>query len=575
MADDSQSLIFQTNKHYKLTLLPLHIRPSSSSSSSHLLCLLLMDPFFPSPANFVPLSPLAFFKRAAAVYGGRPSVIYGSRVFTWSETYGRCLHLASALVHHFHISPGDVVAAMAPNVPELYELHFAVPMAGAIISPLNTKLDAPTLSLLLQQLHPKVIFLDSDFLPTLLQSLSQTYGNSIQFPALVLIPAHPDTPPSEFLDYNRVLEMRFDEFTPRTNSELDAISINCTSGSTGLHKGVVYSHRAAYLNSLATIFRSGICKNTSSPVFLWTVDMFRCNGWCFIWAMAALGGCNICLRNVTPDAIFTNIELHKVTLLCGPSTLLKMIYESSSFNNCKPGFLRRVDLIVAGALPIDEILTKVTELGFNISYGYGMTEAMGPAMIRPWKPNFDEETVQFEDLIASLEIDVKDPSSMESVLGDGETLGEVMLRGNSLMSGYYKNLKATGEAFSGDWYRTGDVGVKHKSGRIEMKDRAKDIVVRENGEGAVSTVQVEAVLMSHPGVAEAAVIGERLCGLVKLKNGSRASAEEIVEFCRAHLPEFMIPERVVFGDLPMNSVGKVQKFIAREKAKALNTNNTI
>lgn len=479
------------------------------------------------------------------------------------------------------MSPGDLVVAMAPNIPELYELHFAVPMAGAIISALNTKLDAPTLSLLLQQLHPKIIFLDSQFLPVLLKSLA---NNSIKFPAIVLIPTDPDTPPSlEFLDYNKVLAMRFgdDGFTPRLNAELDPISINYTSGSTGLHKGAIYSHRAAYLNSLATIFRSKICSNTSSPVFLWTVDMFRCNGWCFIWVMAALGGCNICLRTVTRDAIFTNVELHKVTLLCGPSTLLKMISESSSNHYMPRRLSRRVDLIVAGALPIKEILTKVNEMGFNISYGYGMTEAMGPAIIRPWKPNLEEENVQFEDLITSLEIDVKDPISMKSVLGDGETLGEVMLRGNTLMCGYYKNLKATHEAFSKDnWYRTGDVGVRHNSGRIEMKDRAKDIVVRADREGAViSTVEVEAVLMSHPNVAEAAVVGERtLCGFVKLKNGSRENGDEIIEFCGMHLPEFMVPERIVFGDLPMNSTGKVQKFVVREKAKALNNlnaNNTI
>ncbi|KAE8649992.1 probable acyl-activating enzyme 2 [Cucumis sativus] len=536
-----------------------------------------MEGFYHCPANFGPLSPVPFLKRASTLYGCRPSLVYGTRLFSWSDTYARSLALASALLHHFHLSPADLVVAMAPNIPELYELHFAVPMAGAIISALNTKLDSPTLSLLLQQLNPKVIFIDSQFLPILLKSLE---NSSIKFPALVLIPSDPDTPlPSEFLDYNKVLAMRFgdDDFTPRPNAELDPISINYTSGSTGLHKGVIYSHRAAYLNSLATIFRSKICSSTSSPVFLWTVDMFRCNGWCFIWVMAALGGCNICLRTVTADAIFTNVELHRVTLLCGPPTLLKMIYESSS-NNCMPRRLsRRVDLIVAGALPIKEILTKVNELGFNISYGYGMTEAMGPAIIRPWKPTFEEDNVQFEDLITSLEIDVKDPISMESVLGDGETLGEVMLRGNTLMSGYYKNMKATHEAFIGEnWYRTGDVGVRHKSGRIEMKDRAKDIVVRTDGEGAVSTVEVEGVLMSHPNVAEAAVVGERtLYGFVKLKNRSKENGDEIVEFCRMHLPEFMIPKRIVFGDLPMNSTGKVQKFALREKVKALlnNANN--
>ncbi|XP_038903286.1 probable acyl-activating enzyme 2 [Benincasa hispida] len=536
-----------------------------------------MEGFFHCPANFTPLSPVGFLKRAATVYGGRPSVVYGARVYTWSETYGRCLTLASALVHHFHVSPGDLVVAMAPNIPELYELHFAVPMAGAIISALNTKLDSSALSLLLQQLNPKIIFLDSQFLPILLKSLE---NNSIKFPALVLISTNPNTSRLEYFDYNRVLAMRFsddNDFTPRSNAELDPISINYTSGSTGLHKGVIYSHRAAYLNSLATIFRSGICKSTSSPVFLWTVDMFRCNGWCFIWAMAALGGCNICLRTVTAEAIFTNVELHKVTLLCGPSTLLKMISESLSNHYMSRRLSRRVDLIVAGALPIKEILTKVNELGFNISYGYGMTEAMGPVIIRPWKPNFEEETVQFEDLITSLEIDVKDPISMESVLGDGETLGEVMLRGNTLMSGYYKNLKATHEAFSGDnWYRTGDIGLRHKSGRIEMKDRAKDIVVRADGEGVVSTVEVEGVLMSHPDVAEAAVVEERmLCGFVKMKDERKENGDEIVEFCRMYLPEFMVPKKIVFGDLPMNSIGKVQKFVVREKAKTLNANNTI
>lgn len=458
------------------------------------------------------------------------------------------------------------VAAMAPNIPELYELHFAVPMAGAIICPLNTKLDAPTLASLLQRLEPKIIFVDSQYLPIVFKSVSQN-GKAIE---IVSIPDDTNAPLSKLLDYNRVLEMRFEDFTPKLNGELDPISINCTSGSTGLHKSVIYSHRATYLNSLATISRTRIFTSTSPPVFLWTVDMFRCNGWCFIWAMAALGGCNICLRTVTADAIFNNIKLHKVTLLCGPTTLLKMISESPN----RTPLSRRVDLVVAGALPIPQILTKVTEFGFDISHGYGMTEALGPAIIKPYwkKPNYDIEAqnFEFEDLITSLEIDVKDPISMESILADGETLGEVMLRGNTLMSGYYKNFKATCEAFNGDWYRTGDVAIKHMSGTIEMKDRAKDIVVTADG-AVVSTVDVEAVLMSHPKVVEAAVVvglGKNLlCGLIKLKNGSRVSVEEIVEFCRAHLPEFMVPQRVVFGDLPMNSTGKVQKFVVREKVK--------
>ncbi|KAJ6907721.1 acyl-activating enzyme 1 [Populus alba x Populus x berolinensis] len=437
-----------------------------------------------------------------------------------------------------------MVVALAPNVPALYELHFGVPMAGAVLSALNTRLDASTLALTLEQLNAKLIFVDYQFNDVALKALDLLSLKSVKPPHLVGIPECDKSTSSMDckniscdLDYNGLLEMGRDDFTIiRPNKECDPISVNYTS-----------------------------------------VDMFRCNGWCLTWAMAALGATNICLRNVSAEVIFDSISLHKVTHFCGPPAILNTIANAPAGNQNPLPF--NVNVIIAGPFPYPEILTKVEGLGFNVYHGYGMTEALGPAIIRPWKPELDSTFENEQEKIRNREglhnlllegVDVKDPNTMKSVPYDGKTIGEVMFRSNILMSGYLKNSEVTQEAFRGGWYHTGDLGVRHQNGYIQMKDRGKDIII--SGGEAISTLEVEAVLLSHPKVSEAAVVGqpdallnEVPCAFVKVKEGFGASAEEITNFCGNRLPDHMIPKSIVFGDLPVNFSGKVQKFAIREK----------
>ncbi|XP_054824178.1 butanoate--CoA ligase AAE1-like [Prosopis cineraria] len=532
-------------------------------------------------ANYVPLTPIIFLERAATVYADQVSVVYGDVRFSWKETHARCLRLASALVD-LGVNPLDIVAVLAPNIPEHYELHFAVPMAGAVISALNTKLDATTLSVILEQLEAKIMLVDYQFVEVVLNSFNLLSQRKCKPPLLVVMPDHSKQPsfifkhlPPDTLNFDQLLEKGRADFEIRMPSnECNPISVNYTSGSTGTPKGAVYSHRGAYLNSLAAISRFDM---KPQPVFLWTVDMFRCNGWCFTWAMATLGGTNICLRNVSAKAIFDAISLHNVNHLCGPPALLNAIADAPSSEQ-KPLPLG-VSITVAGVLPPSQVFCVVAELGFSVNVGYGMTEAMGPVLVRPWKPNSGcelTEQLSYGDQglpIFMMEgIDVKDPNTMKSTPCDGKTIGEIMFKGNTMMLGYLKNPQATKEAFREGWYRTGDLGTKQRDGSVRLKDRAKDMIYPK-GE-AVSSLQVEAVLLSHPKVLNAAVVGkydehmvESPFAVIKLKEGCGATVEDIIRFCKAKLDTHMVPQSVVFGDLPVNSTGKVQKFLIREKIK--------
>lgn len=471
---------------------------------------------------------------------------------------------------------------MAPNVPALYELHFGVPMAGAILSALNVSLDAPTLAILLKQLNPKIIFVDHKLIHLLFKAIESDHPCKL----LVVVIPELDPPgascttelPAGCLDYGSLVASSdnpdFKIVWPK--NECEPISVNFTSGSTGIPKAAVYSHRAAYLNSIGMIFLSEIMQ---PPVFLWTVDMFRCNGWCFAWAVAALGGTNVCLREnytASPDAILSLIVHHKVTLLCGKPILLNQIALAVNLEQPLPC---AVDVFVSGPLPAAHVITRVKEMGFNVKVGYGMTEALGPAITRPWDPETDSTSpaLGFQRVhnIMLQDVDVKDPITMTSVPNDGTTVGEVMFRGNTMMMGYLNNPQGTRDAFSGGWYHTRDIGVRLPSGGIQLKDRAVDIIALGPGR-LVSSLEVEEVLTSHSEVVEAAVIGcpgsgsdgQVPCAFVKVRKGSDLNEEEIVEFCARCLPSHMVPRAVYLGDLPKNSTGKIQKYLLREWANA-------
>lgn len=473
------------------------------------------------------------------------------------------------------------IATLAPNIPAMQELHFAVPMAGAVLCTLNTRHDSTMISILLQHSEAKIIFVDYQLLHIAQGAFDLLVENKVEPPILVLIAEQGTPSPSDSVsdthEYETLLASGDSEYiTRRPKTEWDPISVNYTSGTTSRPKGVVYNHRGAYLNALATTSIHGM---SSMPVYLWTVPMFHCNAWCLIWGLAALGGTNICLRHVSPKEIFDSIVLNQVTHMGGAPTVLNMIINSS---DRKP-LPHKVEIMTGGAPPPPSILSKIEELGFRVSHLYGLTETYGPGTSCVWKPEWDslprEEQLRHKarqgvEHYGLEEVDVKDSVTMKSVPADGATIGEIMFRGNTVMSGYLKDVKATEEAFAGGWFRSGDVAVKHEDGYIEVKDRLKDIVI--SGGENISTVEVETVLYRHPAVLEAAVVarpdnhwGQTPCAFVKLKDGFELSSQEILNFCRDHLPHYMAPRTVVFEDIPKTSTGKIQKFILREKAKAL------
>ncbi|KAF5738097.1 acyl-activating enzyme 2 isoform X1 [Tripterygium wilfordii] len=534
-------------------------------------------------ANYAPLSPIGFLERSAKVYRDRTSVVYGSVRYTWSETHERCLKLASSLTQ-LGISRGDVVATLAPNVPAIYELHFAVPMAGGVLCTLNSRHDSAMVSVLLKHSEAKIIFVDYQLIKTARQALDLLENTGAKPPILVLISEHDDLNTSSIFtsnsyEYESLLASGDNGFTiRRPESEFDPISVNYTSGTTSRPKGVVYCYRGAYLNSLSTVF---LHEMRSMPVYLWTVPMFHCNGWCLIWGVAAMGGTNICLRKVSAKGIFDSISEHNVTHMGGAPTVLSMIV-NSSISDRRP-LPHKVQVMTGGAPPPPKILHEMEELGFGVSQLYGLTETYGPGTSCVWQPEWDslplEERAKLKARqgmhhLGLEDVDVKDPKTMESVPADGKALGEIMFRGNTVMDGYLKDMKATAEAFRGGWFRSGDLAVKHPDGYIEMKDRLKDIVI--SGGENVSTVEVETVVYSHPAVLEVAVVGrpddhwgQTPCAFVKLKEGFDVDGQELINYCRDRLPHYMAPKTVIFQDLPRTATGKVQKFILREKAKAL------
>ena len=474
---------------------------------------------------------------------------------------------------------------MAPNIPAMYEMHFGVPMAGAVLNTLNIRLNAQTMASLLQHSESKAVFVDYQYLPLIQESIEILSHEASELPTIVVIQDQlAAEPTSDFkeLDYESLLKTGDSGFKFQwPTDEWETISLNYTSGTTSRPKGVVYHHRGAYINSLISIL---MWRMPDFPVYLWTVPMFHCNGWCFTWAVAAQAGTNICLRNVTAKSAFEAMADHKATHLAGAPTVLSIL-ASARADEIKP-LPSTVHVLTGGAPPAPTILSRMKTLGFDVTHSYGLTETFGPALYCRWRPEWNtllpNEQAAFKArqglaTLAVAEAAVMESETMQKVPSDGKTIGEVMLRGVALMKGYLKDEAATKTAFKGGWFHTGDLGVMHPDGYIQLKDRSKDIII--SGGENISSIEVESVLYSHPQVLEAAVVaqpndywGETPCAFVHSVSDN-VSAESIIQYCRERLPRYMAPRVVVFGELPKTATGKVQKYILRERAKALPKDN--
>jgi fatty-acyl-CoA synthase len=527
-------------------------------------------------ANYVPLTPLGFLERTASVYPNRVSVIHGDQRFTWAQTYDRCRRLASALAKR-GIGVGDTVAVMAPNIPESFEATFGVPMIGAVLCALNIRLDAEALAFILQHGEAKVLITDREFSPVISKALHMMEKRPI-----VIDIDDPEVKTGQLLGettYESFIAGGDPNYAWRwPTDEWEAIALNYTSGTTGNPKGVVYHHRGAYLNALGNVVNWGM---SGHPVYLWTLPMFHCNGWCFPWTITAMAGTHVCLRRVDAAHMFRAIEAHKVTHMCGAPIVMGMLINASDADR-RP-LPHPVQFMTAAAPPPAAVIGRLESQGFKITHVYGLTEVYGPATVCAWHEEWDElplderarlkarQGVRYVNQEAMM---VADARTLEPVPQDGVTMGEVFYRGNVVMKGYLKNPKATAEAFEGGWFHTGDLGVWHADGYIELKDRSKDIII--SGGENISTIEVEGVLYQHPSVMEAAVVarpdekwGETPCAFITLKEGVKLTPEEVMGFCRERLAHFKCPRTVVFTNLPKTSTGKIQKYVLREMARRL------
>jgi fatty-acyl-CoA synthase len=528
-----------------------------------------------NPANFQPLSPLPFLERAAAVYPNHTAVIHGPLRRTYAELYARARQLASTLAQR-GIKRGDTVSVMLANTPAMLEAHYGVPMTQGVLNTLNTRLDAATIAFSLDHAETKVLITDREF--------SKTAKDALAFAKVKPLVIDYDDPeyagPGE-----RLGEIEYEDFVAQGDPEFawkmpddewDAIALNYTSGTTGDPKGVVYHHRGAHLLALGNIVTCGMAKH---PVYLWTLPMFHCNGWCFPWSISVVAGTHVCLRAVRAAAMFDAIANHKVTHLCGAPIVMATLLNAPAAE--KKPLPHVVEFFTAAAPPPEAVLAAMKDAGFNVTHLYGLTECYGPSVVNDWHAAWDKlpageqaakkarQGVRYGALEA---LDVMDPQTMVPVRRDGETMGEVMMRGNVVMRGYLKNKTSTDAAFRGGWFHTGDLGVIHPDGYIQLKDRSKDIII--SGGENISSIEVEDALYRHPAVQAAAVVakpderwGETPCAFVELKPGAQVTAEEIIAHCKANLAGYKVPRHVVFTEVPKTSTGKIQKFRLREIAK--------
>ncbi|MFQ6023964.1 MAG: acyl-CoA synthetase [Acidiferrobacterales bacterium] len=530
-----------------------------------------------TPANFTALTPLSFLARSAAVYPGKTAVIHGETRFDYGTLYARCRRLASALAGR-GIGPGDTVAVMAPNVPALLEAHYGVPMCGAVLNALNIRLDAGTVAFILEHGEAKLLIADRQFADVVGKALPR-----LKDPLVVIDIDDPLGDGGAVIgekNYEAFLEEGDPAYAWQPPAdEWQAIALNYTSGTTGNPKGVVYHHRGAYLNALGN---SLAIKLQDNSVYLWTLPMFHCNGWTYTWAVTAVGGTHVCLRKVDPALVFESIAINKVTHMCGAPIVLNALINAP--DEIKRTFPQTVEVATGGAAPPSTVITKMEAMGFHVIHLYGLTESYGPATVCAWQDDWNalekdqqvakaaRQGVRYTTLENTR---VVDRETQADVPANGETIGELWLRGNTVMKGYLKNPQATQEALADGWFRTGDLGVLHPDGYIEIKDRSKDIII--SGGENISSLEVEEVLYKHPAVMEAAVVarpdeqwGEMPCAFVTIKPGAdNVSDTDIINFCRNNMAHFKAPKKVVFCDLPKTSTGKIQKTVLREQARLL------
>jgi fatty-acyl-CoA synthase len=528
-----------------------------------------------NPANFQPLTPLAFLQRCAEVFPDHPAIIHGALTRSYAQFYARARRLASALAER-GLSQGDTVAVMLANTPAMLEAHFGVPMAGAVLNTLNTRLDAAIIAFTLDHGNAKVLITDREFSKTVKEALAlaKTKPLVIDYDDPEYAGPGERLGAIEYEEFLREGDPGFAWLMPQ--DEWDAISLNYTSGTTGDPKGVVYSHRGTYLLAVGNVVTCGMGKH---PVYLWTLPMFHCNGWCFPWSVSVVAGTHVCLRQVRAKAMYEAIADHRVTHLCGAPIVMATLLNAPDAE--KKPLPHVIEFFTAAAPPPEAVLAAMKGAGFNVTHLYGLTETYGPSVVNDWHRDWDAlkpaeqaamKARQGVRYLALEALDVVDPETMAPVPRDGETLGEVMFRGNVVMKGYLKNKKATAEAFAGGWFHSGDLGVMHPDGYVQLKDRSKDIII--SGGENISSIEVEDALYKHPAVQAAAVVakpdekwGETPCAFVELKPGAQASTEDIVAWCRKHLAAYKCPRYVVFTELPKTSTGKIQKFRLREQAK--------
>ena len=528
-----------------------------------------------TPANYAPLTPLTFIERTASIYPDRISVIHGTTRYTWKETFARCRRLASALAKR-GIGLGDTVAVMLPNTPPMYEAHFGVPVTGAVLNALNTRLDAESIAFMLDHGGAKLLITDREYSPIVEKALALAKNK----PAVIDVddPAFAGGKLLGEKDYEALL-LEGDPECPWGGpaDEWQAIALGYTSGTTGNPKGVVTHHRGAYLNALGNIM---VWAMPHHAIYLWTLPMFHCNGWCFPWTMAANAGTNVCLRKVEAGPILNAIREYKVSHYCGAPIVHQTLINAPE--ELKKGIAHKVSCLVAGAAPPAAILEGMEQMGFSITHVYGLTEVYGPATVcakhEEWAslPLAEQARLNGRQGVrypVQEAVAVMDPATMKPVPADGETMGEIMFRGNITMKGYLKNPAATRAAFEGGWFHSGDLAVMYPDGYLKIKDRSKDVII--SGGENISSIEIEDILYRHAAVMAAAVVaqpdpkwGETPCAFVELKAGASATESEIIEFCRQHMARFKAPKRVVFGTLPKTSTGKIQKFMLREQAKS-------